>query len=264
MPTTYTHDAFGKETYLKMPVQWKNMIKKHKKLYLIGLHGPDIFFYYRPYQMKNNSVVTFGHELHKKEVRSFFEEGIALYKRTQSEAVMTYLLGFCCHYILDSCCHPYVFAYQKKTGLAHGEIETNLDRFYMERDHKNPFTYKPASSICSDDETAAVIQQVFPVFSHRQIQRSLKGMKLYCGITVTTSETKRKLFHKALKLVGADREIGCRIIEKEPNPETFTSTKDLEQLYNQALEEIIPAMENLYDAMTGEDSLSQRFNRNFC
>ena len=49
MPTTYTHDRFGKEVYEKLPENLKKTIRNHKKLYLIGLHGPDIFFYYHPF-----------------------------------------------------------------------------------------------------------------------------------------------------------------------------------------------------------------------
>ena len=44
MPTTYAHDRFGREVWKKLPKDLKETIRKHKKLYLIGLHGPDIFF----------------------------------------------------------------------------------------------------------------------------------------------------------------------------------------------------------------------------
>ena len=49
MPTTYTHDLFGKEVFKKLPDNLKDVIRKSKSLYLIGLHGPDIFFYYKPF-----------------------------------------------------------------------------------------------------------------------------------------------------------------------------------------------------------------------
>ena len=46
MPTTYTHDKFGKDVYKKLPEHIKAVIRKGKGVYRIGQHGPDIFFYY--------------------------------------------------------------------------------------------------------------------------------------------------------------------------------------------------------------------------
>ena len=48
MPTTFTHDVFGKDVLKRLPAPLKETIKSAKGLYRIGLHGPDIFFYYRP------------------------------------------------------------------------------------------------------------------------------------------------------------------------------------------------------------------------
>lgn len=44
MPTTYTHDKFGKDVYKKLPEHIKAVIRKGKGVYRIGQHGPDIFF----------------------------------------------------------------------------------------------------------------------------------------------------------------------------------------------------------------------------
>ena len=54
MPSTYAHYLFGKEVYKNLGDNIKNMINQNKELYLIGLHGPDILFYYKPLQ--NNSI----------------------------------------------------------------------------------------------------------------------------------------------------------------------------------------------------------------
>ena len=44
MPTTYTHDLFGKKIYRQLPDEMKKVIRKNGDLYRIGLHGPDILF----------------------------------------------------------------------------------------------------------------------------------------------------------------------------------------------------------------------------
>ena len=264
MPTTYTHDAFGRETYQQLPEEIKDRIRPYKKLYLIGLHGPDIFFYYKPYIFKGNELVDFGHAMHKEKARIFFEEGIKTCRGTNSGALMAYLMGFVCHYILDSTCHPFVDEYEHASGLSHTETETELDRFFMERDGKNPFAYHPACAIVADDASADVISMAFPVFSEKQIRKALEGMKLYCNITVTDQERKRKMFHRILKLVGADDYMGKRIIEKEKNPKSAASTRELVRLYERALDEIVPAVTNFYRAVMEGETLSERFDQDYC
>lgn len=105
MPTTYAHDLFGKEVYKRLPSDMKALIRRHGDLYRIGLHGPDILFYY---MVSKNPVTQFGIEMHHEKARAFFEEGMRQVRRNDDEALFAYLLGFGCHYILDSACHPYV------------------------------------------------------------------------------------------------------------------------------------------------------------
>lgn len=262
MPTTYTHDAFGRETYQKLPEEIKNIIRENKKLYLIGLHGPDLLFYHKPY--RKNDVSSLGYNMHEEKARIFFGEVIETCRETGSKPLTAYLIGFVCHYILDSCCHPFVYRYQEESGLCHAEIETELDRYFMERDGKNPFTYRPASSISPSKGVAETIQLAFPIFSEKTIQKTLESMKFYCNLTVTRYEWKRRMFHGILKLVKADRDMGGRIIERERNPETIVSTEELKILYKKALEEVVPAILNLYHAIEGEEPLSERFDRNYC
>ena len=48
MPSTYAHYRIGQEVYGKLEGEPKKIIEKYKELYDIGLHGPDILFYYKP------------------------------------------------------------------------------------------------------------------------------------------------------------------------------------------------------------------------
>ena len=48
MPSTYAHYRMGQEVYHNLTGKPKQIIEKYKELYDIGLHGPDILFYYKP------------------------------------------------------------------------------------------------------------------------------------------------------------------------------------------------------------------------
>ena len=67
MPTTYAHDLFGQKVYRQLPDQVKEIIRKNGELYRIGLHGPDIFFYYFIFK---NHVSGVGYRMHKEKARA--------------------------------------------------------------------------------------------------------------------------------------------------------------------------------------------------
>ena len=71
MPATYAHLRFGREVFRLLPDKFQSVIMEEPSLYAIGLHGPDIFFYYMPF--KSNPVSRLGSELHHKKGRFFFE-----------------------------------------------------------------------------------------------------------------------------------------------------------------------------------------------
>ena len=48
MPTTYAHYKFGKEVISALPRPLRSTVENHRELFDIGLHGPDILFYYHP------------------------------------------------------------------------------------------------------------------------------------------------------------------------------------------------------------------------
>ena len=45
MPTTYTHDLFGKKVYRQLPEEIRKVIRENGNLFRIGLHGPDTVSY---------------------------------------------------------------------------------------------------------------------------------------------------------------------------------------------------------------------------
>ena len=54
MPSTYAHYRMGKEAAEELTGEAWHTLSMYRQLYLIGLHGPDILFYYRP--LKSNVI----------------------------------------------------------------------------------------------------------------------------------------------------------------------------------------------------------------
>ena len=64
MPSTYAHYRFGQEVLKELPNDIKKIIIENKELYDIGLHGPDLLFYYLP--LKTNEINSIGYNMHEK------------------------------------------------------------------------------------------------------------------------------------------------------------------------------------------------------
>lgn len=120
MPATYAHYVFGKKVYAKLSKEEKEDIRKGKDAFLLGLHGPDLLFYYYP--IGKNRINQQGVHMHKEIAADFFNRGRLSYHKQRDQALRAYLYGFLCHFILDSECHPYVNYYMEEQELGHLEI----------------------------------------------------------------------------------------------------------------------------------------------
>ena len=251
MPTTFTHDIFGKDVLKKLPAPLKDTIKSAKGLYRIGLHGPDIFFYYRP--LYTNKVNQVGHQMHRELASGFFKKGISEFLTDPSSELASYLLGFACHFMLDSTCHGYIGRFEKETGISHAEIETELDRYFMLREKKELFSYLPAS----------VLARVFPQVSTKKIQSAIKWQKRYDKLLTCKNPAKEKIILGGMKAFGCYDSLEGQVMRKTANPACSVSTQKLVELYRKAVEETPAILENLYDCLYGRGELSSRFNRDF-
>ena len=154
MPTTYTHDLFGKIVYKQLPEEIRKVIRKNGDLFRIGLHGPDILFY----DLTNLSVSSIGVEMHSIPAASFFLRGMSMVRARDDERLLAYLLGFGCHYLLDSVCHPYVEDMAKAKVITHTLLEKEFDRTLMLETNKNPYHFYPSDCIVPKVSYARVIR----------------------------------------------------------------------------------------------------------
>ena len=107
MPTTYAHYKFGKEVIGALPRPLQSAIENNRGLFDIGVHGPDILFYYQP--VKKNPVSGQGYALHEKLADKFFLHAAEMIKTAENPAAArAYIYGVICHFALDSECHPYI------------------------------------------------------------------------------------------------------------------------------------------------------------
>ena len=175
MPATYAHYRFGAQMLRRMPGDVSRTAKRHRRLFDVGLHGPDLFFFYKA--ARSTKIGRLGNQFHRQTGREFFERTCRNLRLEPSEAGQAYLYGVLCHYVLDSHCHPLVERYSWEGIASHARIETEFDRFLLRMDGKNPPAGMELTKhmVLTDPETETV-SRFYPGTEAKHIRESLKGM----------------------------------------------------------------------------------------
>ena len=175
MPSTYAHRRFGTNVLEHLPDELRAQLEQNRELYDIGLHGPDLLFYY--HAAKSNPVGALGNAMHEEPGRAFFDRARrVVHCEADRDAALAYALGFVCHFALDSTCHPYVEQFTRESGVTHCEIETEFDNMLLRRDGYDPLKFFTASHIHPSEQNAKAIAPFYEGISEQVALDSLKGM----------------------------------------------------------------------------------------
>lgn len=262
MPATYAHYRLGEEVKRNVGEKEKKIIEAYPELYSIGLHGPDILFYYNP--LKSNEVNRTGYGMHDKTGREFFERAAKVIKKSGGkEAYLSYIYGFICHFALDVSCHGYIDEKIERSGISHSEIETELDRELMIIDGLDPVSHRPTGHIVPSGRNASVIRHFFGGITKEQVEKALKGMRFYLNFLVAPSKLKRNLIYSALKLTGNSSGMKGLIVNYEKNPDCIDSTGRLIELFEDAKTLAVRLLDEYDDYLDDEKPLDKIYEYTF-
>ena len=201
MPSTYAHRRFGADVLERLPAELQEKIAPYRELYDIGLHGPDLLFYY--HAEKSTPVSALGNAMHEQPGAVFFERARGVVNKAKNrDAALAYALGFLCHFALDSTCHPRVEQDVRDSGVSHCEIETEFDNMLLRRDGKDPLHFLTASHIHPSMEWAKVIAPFYQGITILQAYDAMKGMVAVHKLLLASSPAKRWVVLTGMKAVG--------------------------------------------------------------
>lgn len=260
MPTTYTHYRFGKDVYQRLPLPVQEDIDQFRGLYDVGVHGPDLLFYYKA--LTKNPVSRTGSAIHQKAGRLFFEPA-ALQVKAMADPVpaMVYLYGFLCHFTLDSICHPYIEQMVRSQGISHSAIEAELDRFFLEKDGYSPLSYRPIEHLLPCIFHARVIAPFFPGIGVRKILTCMKSQRFYLSLLVVPGPARNRLVRRIAGLKS--KSIADMIMPYERLTACIPMNLHMEALYQQAADTAVELIENYMACLNGNASLDGRFDHTF-
>lgn len=264
MASTYAHYRFGQEVLKVLPEETQKIVKANKGLYDIGLHGPDILFYYKP--LCKNYVNQTGYGLHGKPAKNFFKKAAKTQKTLKGrdqEALLAYLYGFICHFALDSSCHTYIAEKMKESGISHAEIEVEFDRSLMVQDGLDPVRQKLTSHIVPSKENARIIACAFPGITKEQVEKALKSTVYYNNLLVAPERSKRMLINGLLRIAGQYKKMHGLMVNLKPNEACKDSNAILKTLYTQGLSRAVVCIENFNHYLAGTENLNKEFDKTF-
>lgn len=93
MPAAYAHYVFGKKVFQELSGTEKEIIRKGEDAFLLGLHGPDLLFYYFP--LCKNRINQQGVKLHKKIAAEFLN--------WEESGTRKIKIRYCGRIYMDSC-----------------------------------------------------------------------------------------------------------------------------------------------------------------
>lgn len=249
MPSTYAHYRLGKEVAEALEGEAWHSISMYRQLYLIGLHGPDILFYYKP--LKSNPVNRIGFGMHERPGIEFFRHAVkVIEKKTNKEPYLAYMYGVMCHFALDVSCHGYIDKKIAQSGVTHAEIEVEFDRMLMEKDGLDPLRHSLTDHIVPSMRNAGVISCFYDGTTPEQVQVALKGMIYNNKLLLAPSRIKRLFVKGILKVSGNYKEMHGLMVNYKPNPLCADSNEKLMYLYN-AAEELAVKLINEYLELDG-------------
>ena len=262
MPTTYAHYKFGKEVMSALPRPLQNSIENNRELFDVGLHGPDLLFYYKP--LSKNPVNAQGYALHDEMADVFFNRAVEVIARAEDPgAARAYIYGVICHFALDSECHPYVEKMIQVSGISHSEIEMEFDRLLLKEDYINPVRYLATKHIHPSLKNAEVIAPFYNDLTPETVEKCMKWMILCHKALLAPGPAKRNLIFTAMKLAKIYDSMHGMVMSLEPNP----ACKDYCQLLKKLFAGAVPLAASLIiqyqKKLFNNGELPKRFHETF-
>lgn len=254
MPASYAHYRFGKQVLSQLPSDVRQCIQRFRRMYDVGLQGPDFFFYYNPFF--KTPVGGLGERFHRQSGQDFFAGVCA---QAESEAALAYLYGLLGHYCLDSQCHPYVNQMVTIGETSHVALESEFERYLLVCDGLLPpqnQNISPKLKLTRGE--CMTVAAFYPPATGAQVSRSL-GMMGFC-LRFLSGSNREKTERLLKKLNPGFVE---HMVPREENPESILMVKELQEHYRQALARYPKLLSQLQEHRKTGAPLGEDFAPNF-
>lgn len=218
MPDILTHILFAERVKDRLAdANIGHFIHDNEKLYNLGAQGPDILFYYKPWNPYARLIRETGERMHHESTALFFKDAIILLNKSTGkyyEELLVYLLGFLCHYYCDKSIHPYVYSMidagcydfgNGRTKLNHYEIEATMDSRLWFREKGIPSSRVKISAMLNVDYLPDIVADYLSNYIYKglssiihdfEIRKSIKIMIKILDVLYDPKNNKKKIINR--------------------------------------------------------------------
>ena len=241
MPAIFTHLRFGEEVAKRLPPDLARLAQTHAECFALGTQGPDLLFFHKP--LSKNAPRLLGWSLHAVPPENFFLEGaknILAEEENYEDGrfipkspAAAYLLGFLCHFCLDTTCHPYIDEHSAD-GLSHGKIESELDKRHF-RKIGMPFRgYNAAKRFFPAKKVTHASAKILGI-TEKNTKTAVKSMRFINGFFSHKCEFVHGVCHCLLTLVGQNKTFGDMFIHKKDDIRCNALWESLDNKFNEGV-----------------------------
>lgn len=261
MPAIYAHNQFGNRVLQSLDENKRTWILKNLRYFRIGLQGPDYLFFYKP--LSTNPISQIGYQIHQRSAKEFMEYARNVIRENGTNSPeYAYILGFICHFALDSECHPFVEEEIERTGVGHIEIESEFEKFMMRKNGIDPLSYPVGKTFPTDKATADCVAKLYEGVEPNEALHALKSMRRYKTILVAPNKVKRAVLDKGMKLTGKYDSLQGHLLKPTDHPKCAESNEGLYARLKNAVPVAVQLIHDFDSYLNGEE-LNERFDRNF-
>lgn len=260
MPSIYAHYRFGARLLPTLPRDVQLTIKRYRRLFDVGLHGPDLFYYYNP--LVKTAIGDLGNKFHAQTGAEFFGRVCRMLVLSPSDPGMAYLYGVLAHYCLDSVCHPFVNAQVEARTAPHVDLESEFERYLLTLDDKVPVGEQDLSlHIQLTPGEAETVAEFYKPAKARHIAAGVKNMALLTKLLILPEGNRRKALTQAMKLASPDN-LGM-ILPLQPDPRCAHLDGEFMELYTKAEQAFPELLRQVQEHMSHNVPFGSEFSVNF-
>ncbi|MDD6259264.1 MAG: zinc dependent phospholipase C family protein [Erysipelotrichaceae bacterium] len=229
MPAATTHVEFAKDVLRTFPALKKRI--RNMRMFWLGSQGPDMLFFSHASALPG-SLHKYGNLMHEKKVWPvihFFESYAA-----DDADLTSYVLGYLCHYALDSVMHPLIYAVtdeictHEKTGqsdgVVHVTLESEIDVWMLHQRGRTIEDYDVYKYLRVNEKEAKKLAEMYHRMFHKVFHLDISASRIYHGIQEVYIWTKwirpRKSTHDAIykieNVIGSHFLTGMMLYDTKP------------------------------------------------
>ena len=228
MPYNFTHALVGLTALKQSNEAVRALTAAHRGEFLIGTMGPDPYFGDEmPKPLFSPDRVDLAQKLHETDARDLFLAMLPLAKT--SAAMSAYLLGFICHFLLDTNAHPYIEA--RFPGSLHTPAEIQIDLMMTDRVAlpdvpEQPRSFYHTGHLAALDALhAALAKALFGADSTGAFARSFRKWIGVNTISYDPQNRKLRFFGAVERLFAIKGKLTGYLVSRHPDPDDRLNLK---------------------------------------